>query len=130
MPLPAAGLALLLGHAQAAHQLGQGEGLVVVPVTVLHELLHTLLGLGLLPQEPLEGLQLLLADVPAGVLVQQLEIPVDHSLLQRVAGVGLGEPGEAHRREGGRGAPRASLCPHPPPCASQALKPSPPGSAT
>lgn len=85
-------LTVLFGQAQAAHQFLQGQRLVVADVTVLHELLHALLRLGLLPQEALERLDLFLPDVPAGVLVQLAEVPVDHPLLQGVTGVRLHDP--------------------------------------
>ena len=91
--LPRIHLAFLSGRTQAAHQLLQGDGLVVIHVAVLHKLLHAFLGFGLLPKKSLEGLDFLFADVPAVVFIQQFEIPVDYSLLQRVAGVRFWEPG-------------------------------------
>lgn len=87
MALPRVRLGFLSARAQAAHQLLQGDGLVVIQVAILHKLLHAFLGFGLLPKKSLEGLDFLFADVPAVVFIQQFEIPVDHSLLQRVAGV-------------------------------------------
>lgn len=85
-------LTVLLGQAQAAHQFLQRQRLVVADVAVLHELLHTLFRFGLLPQEALERLDLVLPNVPAGVLVQLTEVPVDHPLLQGVTGVRLHNP--------------------------------------
>lgn len=85
-------LTLFFGHPEATHQLLQRQRLVVADVTVLHKLLHTLLWLGFLAQEAFERLDLLLSNVPTGVFVQLTEIPVDHSLLQGVAGVRLGHP--------------------------------------
>lgn len=99
MALPRVRLDFLSGRAQAAHQLLQGDGLVVIHVAILHKLLHAFLGFGLLPKKSLEGLDFLFADVPAVVFIQQFEIPVDHSLLQRVAGVRFREPG---RQVGGQ----------------------------
>lgn len=101
MALPGAGFPLLSGDTQAAHQLLHGNGLVIVRVTVLHKLFHTLLGLGLLPQEPLKGLDFLLADVSAGVLIKQLEVPVYNPLLQGVAGVWLRQPAGETTTSGG-----------------------------
>lgn len=99
--LPRVRLDLLSGRAQAAHQLLQGDGLVVIHIAVLHKLLHAFLGFGLLPKKSLEGLDFLFADVPTVVFIQQFEIPVDYSLLQRVAGVRFREPG---RHVGGQDA--------------------------
>lgn len=90
-------LTVFLGHPEAAHELLQRQRLVVADVTVLHKLLHTLLRLGLFAQEALERLDLLLSDVSAAVFVKLAEVPVDDSLLQSVAGVGLGHPeGQLH----------------------------------
>lgn len=112
VPFPRVSFTFFSGHAQAAHQLLQGNGLVVIHITVFNKLLHAFFGFGLLPKESLEGLDFLFADVPTGVFIQQFEIPVDHSLLQRVAGVRFREPG---RHTGGQGPPAAWLPPHPGP---------------
>lgn len=87
--LPGVGFTLLSGDTQATHQLLHSNGLVVVHITVFHKLLHTLFGLGFLPKEPLKGLDLLLANVPASVLIKELEVPMHNPLLQGVAGVWL-----------------------------------------
>ena len=110
MPFPRVSFTFLSGHAQAAHQLLQGNGLVIIHITVFNKLLHTFFGFGLLPKESLEGLDFLFADVPTGVFIQQFEIPVDHSLLQRVAGVRFREPG---RHAGGQGPPQTGCLPTP-----------------
>ena len=82
----------LLADPQAALELGQGDGLVSVQVAVVGEAAGALLGLGLLLQVPLQGLQLLLVDVLAAVVVQLGEVPVNHPLLQGVVGVRLHKP--------------------------------------
>lgn len=87
MTLPGVCFTFLFCHAQAPHQLLDRDGFVVIHVTVLHKLLHALFGFGFFPKESLEGLDLLFADIPAGVFIKQFEVPVDHSLLQCVAGV-------------------------------------------
>lgn len=89
MTLPGVGFTLLSGDTQATHQLLHSDGLVIVHITVLHKLLHTLFGLGFLSQEPLKGLDFLLANISTSVLIQQLEVPMHDPLLQGVAGVWL-----------------------------------------
>ena len=94
-------LLTLLADAQAALQLRQGDGPVLVQVAVVGELAGALLGFGFLLQVPLKGLHLLLVDVLAAVVVQLGEVPVYHPLLQSLAGVRLHKPGEGRGTEGG-----------------------------
>lgn len=84
----------LLADAQAAFQLLQGDGSILVQVAVVGEPAGTLLGLGFLLQVSLERLEFLIVDVVATVVVQLGKVPVDHPLLQSVAGIGLNKPGE------------------------------------
>lgn len=89
----------LLADAQAALQLLQRDGPVLVPVTVVGELAGAPLRLGLLLQVPLERFEFLLVDVLTAVVVQLVKVPLHHPLLQGVAGVGLNKPGQGQERK-------------------------------
>ena len=84
----------LLADAQAAFQLLQGDGPVLIQVAVVNELAGAFLGFGFLLQVPLKRLELLLVDVVAAVVVQLGEVPVHHPLLQSVTGIRLNKPGQ------------------------------------
>lgn len=71
----------LLADAQAAFQLLQGNGPVLIQVTVVGELAGTFLGFGFLLQVSLKRLEFLLVDVVAAVVIQLGKVPVHHPLL-------------------------------------------------
>lgn len=93
IPFPPAPLTLL-AYAQAAFQLQQGDGPVLIQVAVVGELAGAFLGFGFLLQVPLKRLELLLVDVVAAVVIQLGEVPVHHPLLQSVTGIRLNKPGQ------------------------------------
>lgn len=86
----------LLADTQAAFQLLQGDGPVLVQVTVVDELAGTFLGFGFLLQVSLQGLQLLLVYVVAAVVIQLGKVPVHHPFLQSVTGVRFHKPAESY----------------------------------
>ncbi len=71
----------LLADAQAAFQLLQGNGPVLIQVTVVGELAGAFLGFGFLLQVPLKRLEFLLVDIVAAIVIQLGEVPVHHPLL-------------------------------------------------
>lgn len=71
----------LLADTQAALQLLQGDGSILVQVAIVGEPAGTLLGLRFLLQVSLERLEFLIVDVLAAVVVQLGKVPVDHPLL-------------------------------------------------
>lgn len=85
----------LLADTQAAFQLLQGDGPVLVQVTVVDELAGTFLGFGFLLQVSLQGLELLLVYVVAAVVIQLGKVPVHHPFLQSVTGVRFSKPEES-----------------------------------
>lgn len=70
-----------LADAQAAFQLLQGNGSVLIQVTVVGELAGAFLRFGFLLQVPLKRFKFLLVDVLAAVVIQLGEVPVHHPLL-------------------------------------------------
>lgn len=70
-----------LADAQAALQLRQGDGPILVQVAIVGEPAGTLLGLGSLLQVSLERLEFPVVNVLAAVVVQLGKVPVDHPLL-------------------------------------------------
>lgn len=90
---PAAGYPLtLLADTQAAFQLLQRNGPVLIQVTVVAEFAGTFLGFGFLLQVSLKWLQFLLVDVMAAIVVQLGKVPVHHSFLQSVTGIRFDKP--------------------------------------
>lgn len=84
----------LLADAQAAFQLLQRDGPVLVQVTVVAELAGTFLGFGFLLQVSLKWLEFLLVDVMAAIVIQLGKVPVHHSFLQSVTGIRFNKPEE------------------------------------
>lgn len=84
----------LLADTQAAFQLLQRNGPVLVQVTVVGELASTFLGFGFLLQVSLKWLEFLLVYVVAAIVIQLGKVPVHHSFLQSVAGIRLNKPEE------------------------------------
>ena len=82
----------VFADSQAALQLVQGDGPVLVQVAVVGELACTFLGFGLFLQVSLKRFQLLFVDLMAAVQVQLCKVPVHHAFLQCVSGVRLHKP--------------------------------------
>lgn len=82
----------LLADTQAAFQLQQGNGPVLVQVAVVGELAGTFLGFGFLLQVFLKWLEFLLVYVMAAIVIQLGKVPVHHSFLQSVTGIGFNKP--------------------------------------
>lgn len=84
----------LFADTQAAFQLLQGNGPVLIQVAVVGEFAGAFLGFGFLLQVSLKWLELLLVDVMAAVVVQLGKVPVHHPFLQSVTGIRFNKPEE------------------------------------